>query len=344
MTIRSVRARGIDLRLDRPVETAAGVMRTAPLVLVDVETGDGTVGHGYLRTYTATALDPLVRLVENVGELLVGTAADPGAVAATLARHFRLVGPQGLTGMAAAGVDMALWDAVAKARGVPLVTALGGEPRPIPAYASLRSMRPESAAAEAEELLARGFTGLKLKVAAGAELDAIAAVRAVAGDVDLMVDYNQSLTVDAALERVRVLDGEGLAWIEEPTRGDDFAGHARIAAAARTPIQLGESWWGTYDMEKSIAAGASDHVTLDAMKIGGVTGWLRGAELAQAAGLPVSSHTFPEVSVHLLGVTPTCHRLEYLDHAAPILADPIRIVDGHALPSDRPGNGLEWRL
>ena len=345
MKIARVRARGIDLALERPVETAAGVMRTAPLVLVDVETAEGITGHGYLRTYTATALEPLVRLVENVGELLAGTPADPAAAEATLAAHFRLVGPQGLTGMAAAGIDMALWDAAAKARAVPLVTLLGGEPRPIPAYASLRSMRPAAAAAEAEELLALGFGGLKLKVAAGAELETIRAVRAVAGDrIDLMVDYNQSLSVQEAIERVRALDDEGLHWIEEPTRGDDFAGHARIAAAARTPIQLGESWWGVADMEKSIAAGASDHVTLDVMKIGGVSGWLRAAALAEAAGLPASSHTFPELSVHLLAVTPTAHRLEYLDHAAPILAEPIRIVDGHAVPPDRPGNGLQWRL
>jgi mandelate racemase len=344
MRIRGLRARGIDLTLERPVETAVGVMRTAPLVLVDLETPDGIVGRSYLRTYTATALDPLVRLVENVGELLIGADADPATVAASLEAHFRLVGPQGLTGMAAAGVDMALWDVVAKDRGVPLVTALGGQPWPIPAYASLRSMRPQAAAAEAEELLTRGFAALKVKVAAGSELETIRAVRSVAGDgIDLMVDYNQSLSVEEAIERVRVLDAEGLHWIEEPTRGDDFAGHARIAAAARTSIQLGESWWGTHDMEKSIA-GASDHVTLDAMKIGGVSGWLRAATLAGAAKLPASSHTFPELSVHLLAVTPTCHRLEYLDHAAPILAEPIRIVDGHALPPDRPGNGLEWRL
>jgi len=345
MKIARVRARAVDLALERPVETAAGVMRTAPIVLVDVETTEGITGSGYLRTYTAVALEPLARLVENVGELIAGAAAEPAAVAATLTAHFRLLGAQGLTGMAAAGIDMALWDAAAKARELPLAALLGGEPRPIPAYASLRSMRPASAAAEAEELLALGFRGLKVKVAGGAELETIRSVRAVAGDgIDLMVDYNQSLSVDEALARARALDDEGLHWIEEPTRGDDFAGHARIAAAARTPVQLGESFWGVPDLEKSIAAGASDHVTLDAMKIGGVTGWLRAAALADDAGLPASSHTFPELSVHLLAVTPTCHRLEYLDHARPLLAEPIRIVDGHAVPPERPGSGLEWRL
>jgi len=95
-------------------------------------------------------------------------------------------------------------------------------------------------------------------------------------------------------------------------------------------------------MEKSILARASDHVTLDVMKLGGVTGWLHAAALAEAAGLPASGHTFLELSAHLLAVTPTCCWLEYLDHAGPILTEPIRIQDGRALPADRPGNGLEW--
>jgi mandelate racemase len=345
VTIRSIRARGVDLALARPVETAAGVMRTAPLVLIDVLTEEGVTGCAYLRTYTPTALEPLVRLVANLESLLSGFSAEPAAVAARLAAHFRLLGIQGLTGMAGAGIDMALWDAAAKARGVPLVTLLGGEPRPIAAYASLRTMSPRAAAAEAEELLALGFGALKVKVGRGdaaADLETIRAIRSVAPAVDLMVDYNQSLSVADALERVRVLDAEGLHWIEEPTRADDFEGHARIASAARTPIQLGESFWGPHDMQKSIAAGASDHVTLDAMKIGGVSGWLRAAALAQAAGLPASSHTFPEVSVHLLGVTPTCHRLEHLDHAGPILTRPVRVENGYALPPEGAGSGIEW--
>jgi len=168
-------------------------------------------------------------------------------------------------------------------------------------------------------------------------------VRGAIGDrAELMVDYNQSLSVAEALDRVRALDDEGLAWIEEPTRAEDDRGHAVIAAAARTPVALGENWWGPHDMEDSIAARACDHVTLDVMKLGGVRGWLTAAALAAQAGLPASSHTFPELSVHLLALTHTCHRLEYLDHAGPILSEPVRVVDGFAYPPDRPGNGLEW--
>jgi mandelate racemase len=156
------------------------------------------------------------------------------------------------------------------------------------------------------------------------------------------VDYNQVLSVDEALARVRALDEQGLHWIEEPTRADDFAGHARIAAAADTAIQLGENWWGPHDMEKSVDARASDHAMLDAMRIGGVTGWLRAADLAERAGLPVSSHAFPELSAHLLAVTPTRHRLEYFGGLGSLLLEQLGIENGHALIPDRPGSGVEW--
>jgi mandelate racemase len=346
LTIREIRARGLNLAPRRPVETASGVLSNTPLVLIDLLTEEGITGKSYVRCYTPVALQPLVQLVANLDFLIKGDAAAPVAVEQKLQRHFRLLGPQGLTGIAMAGIDMALWDALAKACRVPLVTLLGGEPKPVPAYASLRTMSPEGAAAEAAEALALGFFAIKIKVGRGAlaaDLETIRAVRQAVGDATkLMVDYNQSLSVAEAIDRIRVLDEEGLHWIEEPTRADDFDGHARIAQAAKTAIQLGENCWGPHDVAKSIAAGASDHIMLDIMKLGGVTGWLRAAALVEPPGLPASSHTFPEFSAHLLGVTPTCHWLEYLDHAGAILTEPVRIKDGHALTPDRPGSGLEW--
>lgn len=207
-------------------------------------------------------------------------------------------------------------------------------------------MSPEGAAREAEEALTLGFLAIKVKVGRGdraADLGTIRAIRRAVGDaIHLMVDYNQSLPVTEAIKRVGALDGEGLYWIEEPTRADDFEGHARIAHAATTAIQLGENSWGPHEIAQSIAARASDHVMLDVMKLGGVTGWLRAAALAEAAGLPVSSHTFPEVSTHLLGVTPTGHWLEYLDHLGSILAAPLRNKDGYVLTPARSGSGLDW--
>ncbi len=346
LTLREIRARAVTLTPARPVETASGTLDRTPLVLLDLLTEEGIVGRSYVRCYAPAALRPLAQLIGNLDPLVKGCGAAPLAIGKKLERHFRLLGTQGLAGMAMAGVDMALWDALAKACAVPLATLLGGEAGSVLAYAALRSMSPQEAAAEAEAALSSGFSAVKLKIGRGdptADLEAIRTVRRAVGDgVALMVDYNQSLSVAEACDRIRGLDQEGLAWIEEPTRADDFAGHARIAGAARTAIQLGENCWGPHDIAKSISAGASDHLMFDAMKIGGVSGWLRAAALAEAAALQVSSHAFPEVSAHLLSVSPSGHLLEYIDHAGPILEEPVEVKDGRVLIPDRPGSGLAW--
>src|SRR5207253_84519 len=105
------------------------------------------------------------------------------------------------------------------------------------------------------------------------------------------------LTVAEATKRAHLIDEEGgVDWIEEPIRADDFAGAARLAREIATPIQLGENFMGPEQMAQAIAAGACDFVMPDAQRIGGVTGWLRAAALAQGAGMEMSSHLFPEVS------------------------------------------------
>ena len=157
-----------------------------------------------------------------------------------------------------------------------------------------------------------------------------------------MVDYNQSLSVDEAICRLRHLDQEGLTWVEEPTLAHDFSGHAEIARQSTTPIQCGENWWGSLDMRHGIDARASDLVMPDVMKIGGVTGWVQAAGLAHANGMRVSSHLWPEISAQLLCATPTAHWLEYADWWNPILAEPLKINNGMALIEDRPGSGIEW--
>jgi mandelate racemase len=107
-------------------------------------------------------------------------------------------------------------------------------------------------------------------------------------------------------------------------------------------VQIGENFSTPDAMEEALAAGACDYVMPDLERIGGVTGWQRAAGIASARGIEMSSHLFPEVSAHLLAATPTAHWLEYVDWAAPILVEPVRIVDGFALVPERAGNGLQW--
>lgn len=346
LTIREIKARAVILTPAQPVETASGILAQTPLVLVDLLTEEGITGRSYVRCYAPVALRPLADLIRNLGPVLKGDRAVPLQIERKLRSHFRLLGHQGLVGIAMAGIDMALWDALACARDLPLAILLGGDIGAVRAYAALRSMSPDAVATEARSAISQGFTAIKMKVGRGdltADLEAIHAVREAVGmNASLMVDYNQSLSVTEACNRVRALDREQLTWIEEPARGDDFAGHACIRDATETPIQIGESCWGPLDVARSIAARASDHLMFDAMKIGGVSGWMRAAALADAGGLMVSSHTFPEFSAHLLAASPSGHWLEFIDHAGPILESPIEARDGLVIIPEKPGAGINW--
>lgn len=346
MSIRALRARAVDIPLDRPIETALATISTSPVVLIDLTTQEGVTGRSYVFCYTPLVMAPLVRLLHNLDEQLRGLPASPGETGPRLQSQFRVLGTSGLVEMALAGIDMALWDVVGKREGISLRRLLGSSRTSVPAYAGIRSMQPEAAAREAVAAVERGFGAVKVKLGAGSLEDDLAVVRrvreAAGAGIEIMADYNQSLTVEEALRRGAVLDGERLTWIEEPVRAGDDAGHARLTRALRTPIQLGENWWGPEEMERSVASGASDVVTFDAVRIGGVTGWCRAASLAEGAGLPVSSHRYPEVSASLLAATPTAQWLEYVDTVGRVLIEPVGVERGQVLVPDTPGIALEW--
>jgi mandelate racemase len=344
--IRSVRVRTARVPLPVPHTTASGTVAESPLVLTDVVCDDGSVGHSIVFTYTPVALKPVADLVSGFGEWIKGDAAAPHDVEQKLARRLRLLGPQGLTGIAVAAIDMALWDASARRQQMSLAQLLGGTAKPINAYGAVGYDGVQISARTAEDWGKRGFKGVKAKIgypSVEEDVAVIRAMRAAGGpEMAIMVDYNQCLTPTEAVQRMRVLDDEGLTWVEEPTLAHDYAGHALIAREAATPIQAGENWWGALDMQHALDANASDYLMPDVMKIGGVTGWLRAAALAHAANKKASSHLWPEISAQLLSVTPTAHWLEYADWWNAVVAEPLVVTDGQASFDGVIGSGVEW--
>jgi mandelate racemase len=348
LTVRSIRARAVEVPLNFVLGTSRGAVRQAPLLLVDVETEEGVTGRAYLFCYLRAAAPGIISILQEVEWLARGHPVSPEHLWDALAKRFTLIGVQGIVRMAMSGFDVACWDALARAAGVPLARLLGAEPRPIPAYNScgLGLMQSDALADEAERLLAGGFGALKLRLGYPTLKEDIAALHAVRrrvpARVQIMVDYNQALAVDEALDRGRALDAEGIAWLEEPIRHDDYDGAAQLARTLATPIQIGENFSEVTAMQAALDAGAADLVMPDLERIGGVTGWRRAAALAGERRVPMSSHLFPEVSSHLLAATPTCHFLEYVDWADVLLQEPLQIVDGCAVVPQRPGNSLAW--
>jgi mandelate racemase len=345
LTIHSLTARPVLAPLPRPLRTASGEIPAAPLLLLDVETHQGVTGRAYVFAYTPAVLAPLRAFVDDLAELLVGRPVAPADRAAQLAAAFRLLGRQGLVGMAMSGLDLALWDALGRHQGRPVVELLGGTARPLPAYDSFGLVDPAKDRKLLEASVEAGFEAIKIKAGDGSadeDAEMVGAVREIVGpEVQLMVDLNQSQSAADAIRRIRRLDGYDLAWVEEPVAAEDLAGHARVRSASPVPIQTGENWWFPWDMAHAIEAGACDLAMPDLMKIGGVTGWLRAMGLAEAASLPLSSHIFVEASAHVLAVSPTAHFLEYMDLAGAVLTEPLRPVDG-TVTARGPGLGMDW--
>ena len=348
LTLREVRVTAVEVPLRYVLGTSAAALRHAPLLLVDVQTEEGIAGCSYVFCYRRSGARAIAAVLPEAFELVVGQPVAPLEIAALFDRRFALIGVTGVVRMALSALDMALWDALAIAAGVPLATLLGSAPRPLRAYNScgLGLMSPGAAADEAERLLEGGFQAMKLRLGHASLFEDLAATRGVRkrlpDSVLLMADYNQALSVAQALERGRALQSEGVTWLEEPIRHDDYAGNATLTRELATPIQIGENFDGPYAMADAIAARACDYAMPDFARIGGVSGWLEAAALAQAAGIELSSHLYPEFSAHLLAATPTCHWLEYVDWASPILQRPIEIRDGQAVIPSRPGAGIQW--
>jgi mandelate racemase len=348
-TVRAIRTTPVEVPLNFVLGTSRGSLSRASLLLIDLETEQGVTGRSYMFCHMNAVARAVANVLGEIETLTKGARLDPPVLFAKLNGRFALIGVQGIVRMAIAGFDVAAWDAAAIAAGVPLVALLGGTPRPVPAYNScgLGLMADKGAlAAEAGKLLERGFGAVKLRLGYPDVAEDIAAVRAVRGrigsGVRLMVDYNQALSADEALKRGRALDEENIYWLEEPIRHDDYAGAAMLARELKTPIQIGENFSLPVAMEFALAQNAADYVMPDLERIGGVTGWREAAKIAATRHVEMSSHLFPEVSVHLLAATPTCHYLEYVDWADALLEEPLAVRDGHAIAPDRLGNGMTW--
>lgn len=348
--LKRVHVRAVRVPLRRPVVAKIGTFDTWPLLLIDLHTDQGIVGSSYVQPYLEGAIRYLAPMIEDLAEARAGEPLAPATDYDRMCGSMHLLGRQGLALTAISALDMAAWDAMAKAADLPLCTYLGGEVGPVRAYntSGLWLGTPTSALGEeAGELIAEGnFEALKLRLGRGRVEDDMAAIRAVrdavGSDVSLMVDFNQGLTRGDALHLCHALDDHGIYWFEEPLAYDDLAGYAELARELRTPIQLGENFYGPRAMYDAIQAGACDYVMPDAGRIGGVTGWLRAMAVAEAAGIEMSSHLYPEVSGHLLRVTPTAHWLEWCDWTAPILQTAVAIRDGCLMVSERPGLGITW--
>ena len=349
LTFKEIKTRSVILTLKRPIKAKIAYIKEWPILIIDLYTNEGIVGRSYLQPYIDKSLKYISSIIDDFSDLLQNKELAPFDNFELMRQSLHFIGYEGLSLAAVSGVDMAIWDAVSKAAAKPLCCYLGGTVGPVKAYNSngLWLEKGDVLSKEAKLLIEQGnFSAIKMRLGRDSFNDDLKAIelvkKAIGIEVKLMVDFNQCLSLEEALNKCRALEQFDLTWIEEPLIYDNLKGYSQLTREIKTPIQLGENFYGPRELYKAIEQKASDLVMPDFMRIGGVTGWINSAAIAGAGGIPISTHFYPEVGSHVMRVSQSAHWLEWLDWADDILLDPFNIKDGYVQIPNKPGIGIEW--
>jgi L-alanine-DL-glutamate epimerase-like enolase superfamily enzyme len=333
------------------LEDTTHTIEALDLITATVRTQDGVVGMGYSYTTGHAAAAVKAMLDTEIAPYVVGRSCrDAERLWEEAWWRTHWAGRGGVSTLAMAAVDIALWDALAIAAGMPLYRYIGAKRDCIQAYASgvNLSLSLTELVAQAESFVARGFTGYKLKVGRSRrseDVERLAALRETLGpDGLLIVDANMGWTRDEALRRIKDLERFDVYWLEEPLIPEDVDGHKALAGATTIPIAAGENLYTKYQFNDYFRAGALHIVQADVVRCGGITEWLKIAHLAQAANLMMAPHFVAELHVHLLCAVPNALILEYLPWFDALVREPLQFTDGFCAPSGRPGHGIQFDL
>lgn len=323
-------------------------------VVTEIRTECGRSGTGWCQTIGLGGLAVEQLLTAYLAPTLVGE--DPCNTERIWSRlwdecHF--LGPAGITTLALATVDIALWDIKAKAAGLPLHQLLGGMSDSVGVYASAVNLHltQDQLLAQVDEQLAQGYETFKLKIGRNdpvEDLDRMRAVRKLIGPSRaLLLDVNQRWTSGEALVKLKAFADINPGWIEEPLLSDDVAGHAHLRRTCGVPIAVGEQLGNRYEFWAYIRAEAADVLQPNVWKVGGVGEWMKIAHAAQLANLVIAPHDSLELSCHLVGAIRNGFLVENIFGGnlsdLGVVEEPVTVARGRIALSQKPGHGVVFR-
>ena len=318
--------------------------------ILRITDADGVVGTGY--SYTIGTGGPAIMslLRQTLAPALIGReASEIERIWRDLLFMTHATSVGALTSLALAAIDTALWDLKCRRHGEALHRMAGGAQSRIPLYTTEGGWLHIDTAELVEDALrakALGFGGSKIKIGrphVSEDVARLSAVRDAVGPAfEIMTDANQRFTVDEAIRRARCLTPLDIAWLEEPLPADDLSGHQRLSETTTLPVAVGESLYSPQHFREYLQRGACSIVQVDVARIGGITPWLKVAHLAETFNVPVCPHFLMELHVSLCAAVPNARWVEYIPQIDSLTTEPMKIVDGHAIPSDAPGLGIAW--
>ncbi|MGB0505652.1 MAG: mandelate racemase/muconate lactonizing enzyme family protein [Pikeienuella sp.] len=318
--------------------------------IVRITDADGAVGVGYSYTIGTGGSAIIALLRDALAPRLLGQEAE--AVEGIwrnllFSSHATSVGA--ITSLALAAIDTALWDLRCRRANLPLWRMAGGAKGDVPLYTTEGGWLHIETPALVDDALAakaQGFAGSKVKIGRprlSEDRSRLFAVREAVGDsYEIMTDANQGFSLPEARRRACVLEDAGIAWFEEPMPADDVMAHAQLAAGTHVPIAVGESMYSISQFKDYLVAGACSIVQADVARIGGITPWLKVAHMAEAHNIPICPHFLMELHVSLVCAVPNAPWLEYIPQLDLITGETMHIENGRAIPSDKPGLGIDW--
>jgi L-alanine-DL-glutamate epimerase-like enolase superfamily enzyme len=332
-----------------PTEAASGRLNHIVVLLVHVHTDADLTGLGFAYALQGSGRAMLAVAEDDLAPLVVGEdALDHERLATKVYWRLQTIGRRGLVQQVYSAIDLALWDLKGKAAGLPLYKLLGGARASAPVYGSDTAwlwMSPEAILDASRPYLDQGMMGIKVKVGADPEADAerLTQLREALGDdVWLGVDANERYDYGTALAMGHFFEDEiGADWFEEPITCEDIEGHARLASKLDIAIASGEMLFGLDEFRSYLERNALAVVQPDITRLGGLTGCLKVAALAETHHRPISPHLFPEVAVHLACGLQVVTSVEYMPWLYPLFANPPKIEQGQLVPPSGPGLGLE---
>jgi L-alanine-DL-glutamate epimerase-like enolase superfamily enzyme len=347
-----VNAAALSIPLARPTRIATRTVHAREFVVVRVESDDG-IGYTYVGTVGGRIVRDAVR--DCLRPLLVGQ--DPDLIERHWAAMYQdclLIGRRGALLRAISAVDIALWDRLGHAAGLPLYRLLGAFRDAVPCYASGGYYRDEdpiaAVTAEMERYVGLGFRDVKIKVGASLDLDVarLGAARAVIGASGrIALDANNAYrSVPEALRAARAFEPFDPWWFEEPLSADDTAGHAALARQLELPVATGELHQTRWEFRDLLERGGADILQPDAGVLGGVSEWIKVGRAAQVFDVPVAPHWHADLHVHLAAATPNCLTVEWFSldediyNFERLLGERLVPHDGMLTLPSRPGVGL----